>query len=76
MDPHQQWCHNRRCRAYGRLGEGLVVIHSQKERRYRPSWARVERRFVSPLVSSPSEKRAWSISSRTITDGGTFLIVV
>ncbi len=35
MDPHQQWCHNRRCRAYSRLGEGHVVIHSQKERRYR-----------------------------------------
>lgn len=35
MDPHQQWCHNRRCRAYGRLGQGHVVIHSQKERRYR-----------------------------------------
>jgi transposase-like protein len=35
MDPHQQWCHNPRCRAYGRLGQGHVVIHSQKERRYR-----------------------------------------
>jgi transposase-like protein len=35
MDPHQQWCHNRNCRAYGRTGEGHVVIHSQKERRYR-----------------------------------------
>jgi transposase-like protein len=35
MDPHQQWCHNRNCRAYGRIGEGHVVIHSQKERRYR-----------------------------------------
>lgn len=35
MDPRQQFCHNRRCRAYGRSGEGHVVIHSQKERRYR-----------------------------------------
>ena len=35
MDPREQFCHNRRCRAYGRLGEGHVVIHSQKERRYR-----------------------------------------
>ena len=35
MDPHGQFCHNRRCRAYGRVGEGHVVIHSQKERRYR-----------------------------------------
>lgn len=35
MDPHQQWCHNHACRAYGRIGEGHVVIHSHKERRYR-----------------------------------------
>lgn len=35
MDPHSKWCHNRRCRAYGRIGEGHVAIHSQKERRYR-----------------------------------------
>lgn len=35
MDPHSRWCHNRNCRAYGRTGEGHVVIHSQKERRYR-----------------------------------------
>ncbi len=34
MDPHDKWCHNAHCRAYGRLGEGHVVIHSQKERRY------------------------------------------
>ena len=34
MNPHQRWCHNRCCRAYGRPGEGHVVIHSQKERRY------------------------------------------
>ena len=34
MSPHERWCHNRRCRAYGRKGEGHVVIHSQKERRY------------------------------------------
>ena len=34
MDPRQQWCHNPSCRAYGRLGEDHVVIHSQKERRY------------------------------------------
>jgi transposase-like protein len=35
MDPHSQFCHNRRCRAYGRSGEGHLMIHSQKERRYR-----------------------------------------
>lgn len=34
MNPHEQWCHNRTCRAYGRPGEGHIVIHSQKERRY------------------------------------------
>ncbi len=35
MDPHKQFCHNKGCRAYGRKGEGHVLIHSQKERRYR-----------------------------------------
>ena len=34
MNPHDKWCHNPRCRAYGRPGEGHIVIHSQKERRY------------------------------------------
>src|SRR5215210_7215117 len=35
MDPQQQFCRNRACRAYGREGEGHVVIHSRAERRYR-----------------------------------------
>ncbi len=35
MNPHEQFCHNRGCRAYGRKGEGHIVIHSQRERRYR-----------------------------------------
>ena len=35
MDPHERFCHNRDCWAYGRAGEGHVVIHSKKERRYR-----------------------------------------
>jgi hypothetical protein len=35
MDPQQRFCHNERCWAYGRAGEGHIVIHSQKERRYR-----------------------------------------
>ena len=35
MDPHEQFCHNPHCWAYGRRGEGHVVIHSQRERRYR-----------------------------------------
>ena len=35
MDPHETFCHNRDCWAYGRVGEGHVVIRSKKERRYR-----------------------------------------
>src|SRR5215213_11616780 len=35
MDPQQQFCRNRACRAYGRKDEGHVVIHSRAERRYR-----------------------------------------
>jgi len=34
MDPQQQFCRNRACRAYGRQGEGHVVLHSRAERRY------------------------------------------
>lgn len=34
MDPHEQFCHNKGCRAYGRKGEGHVVIHSSTEQRY------------------------------------------
>lgn len=35
MNPQEQVCHNSRCWVYGRGGEGHIVIHSQKERRYR-----------------------------------------
>ncbi len=35
MNPHEQFCHNERCWAYARPSEGHIVIHSQKERRYR-----------------------------------------
>ncbi len=35
MNPHERFCHNQDCRAYGREGEGHIVIHSKKERRYR-----------------------------------------
>ena len=35
MDPQDHFCRNRACRAYGRAGEGHVVIHSRAERRYR-----------------------------------------
>jgi len=34
MDPREQFCHNKGCRAYGRKGEGHVVIHSSTEQRY------------------------------------------
>src|SRR5215218_5998437 len=34
VNPHNQFCHNKECRAYGREGERHIVIHSQKERRY------------------------------------------
>ncbi|CAN5735539.1 hypothetical protein BH20ACT11_BH20ACT11_04850 [soil metagenome] len=34
MSPCERWCHNTGCRAYGRTGEGHIVIHSHKERRY------------------------------------------
>jgi transposase-like protein len=35
MDPHTRFCHNERCWAYARADEGHIVIHSQKERRYK-----------------------------------------
>ncbi len=35
MDPRSQFCHNPTCWAYGRAGEGHIVIHSRRERRYR-----------------------------------------
>jgi len=35
MNPHERFCHNAACWAYGRAGEGHIVIHSQRERRYR-----------------------------------------
>jgi transposase-like protein len=35
VNPHKRFCHNEDCRAYGREGEGHIVIHSKKERRYR-----------------------------------------
>lgn len=35
MNPQAQVCHNPRCWVYGRSGEGHIVTHSQRERRYR-----------------------------------------
>jgi transposase-like protein len=34
MDPRTQFCHNPSCHARGKAGEGNIVIHSQKEKRY------------------------------------------
>jgi transposase-like protein len=34
MDPRSQFCHNPACWAYGRAGEGHIVLHSRRERRY------------------------------------------
>jgi hypothetical protein len=34
MNPREQCCHNPRCWAYGRAGEGHIVIHSRATRRY------------------------------------------
>jgi len=35
MNPQEQVCHNRQCWVYGCKGTGQIVIHSQKEQRYR-----------------------------------------
>jgi transposase-like protein len=35
MDPHRQFCHNPACPASGQAGQGNIVIHSQREQRYR-----------------------------------------
>lgn len=35
MNPQEQVCHNFRCWVYGRAGEGHIVIHSQRDHRYR-----------------------------------------
>ncbi len=35
MNPQEQCCHNPACWAYGRRGEGHIVIHSQREQRYK-----------------------------------------
>lgn len=35
MDPRTQFCHNLECCARGKEGQGNIVIHSQKEKRYK-----------------------------------------
>lgn len=34
MDPQSQFCHNLDCLSRGHVGQGNIVVHSQKERRY------------------------------------------
>ncbi len=34
LDPSTQFCHNTGCTARGKVGEGNIAIHSEKERRY------------------------------------------
>ena len=56
MDPQQQFCRNLACRAYGRAGEGHVVIHSRAERRYRCK--RCRRTFVEAAGTALYRLRA------------------
>lgn len=35
MNPQEQFCHNEACHASGQVGQGNIVVHSQKEQRYR-----------------------------------------
>lgn len=35
MNPHQQFCPNVKCHASGKVGQGTIVVHSWKERRYK-----------------------------------------
>lgn len=35
MNPQERFCPNLACPAKGRVDEGNIVIHSQKERRYK-----------------------------------------
>jgi len=35
MDPQEQFCPNMECSARGKVGDGNIVIHSQKEERYK-----------------------------------------
>lgn len=35
MNPQAQFCHNEACHASGRVGQGNIIIHSRKAKRYR-----------------------------------------
>ncbi len=47
MNPQEQVCHNPQWWVYGRAGEGHIVIHSQREQRYRCSCATASRYRLS-----------------------------
>src|SRR5215218_6027874 len=40
MDPHRQFCPNSACPARGQINQGNVIIHSQRQQRYRCSVCR------------------------------------
>ena len=56
MDPHRQRCRKLACRAYGRAGQGHVVIHRRAERRYQGK--RCRRTFVRPAATGLDRRRA------------------
>src|SRR5688500_12371454 len=58
MDPQRQVCRNRACWAYGRRGEGHIVIHSRAERRYQCK--RCRRTFVETAGTALYRLRATS----------------
>ena len=49
MDPHDKWCHNARCRAYGLPGEGRRCEHSAQLER-RTACERRSRAVALPIV--------------------------
>ena len=60
MNPHDRFCHDRDCWAYGRKGEGHIVIHSHKEKRYRckrcgRTFARTKGTALYRLHNKPQE---------------------
>jgi hypothetical protein len=62
MYPREQYCHNQHCWAYGRKGEGHVVIHSQKRSATgaRVADAPSPKRRAPPSSASISPKKSWS----------------
>ena len=63
MDPHSQFCHNPDCLSRGQVGQGNIVIHSQKEQRYRCKTC--EKTFVAtrgtPLYRLHKEQNIFTV---------------